>query len=218
VNTQTLNVRFPGQYFDSETGLHYNYFRYYDPETGRYITSDPIGLSGGLNIYAYVGGNPVRYYDPTGLERWDFDGQGDTSVCAYYDKLAKENPNCSFNNEAAKICRGQNSSVNRLTTTAIGITYLSSPAFIDSQSVVLNNIRRSLIASDQTARAAGNVDSKGCTCGDDIDAYHNDAFRDAGISPIFYGGNLAPQNTGANPVPYDPRGFDPVDDLFNFSR
>ncbi|KPJ92849.1 MAG: hypothetical protein AMJ55_09145 [Gammaproteobacteria bacterium SG8_15] len=63
----TLNLRFPGQYYDSETGLHYNYFRYYDPRTGRYITSDPIGLAGGLNTYGYVGGNPLYGYDPYGL-------------------------------------------------------------------------------------------------------------------------------------------------------
>ncbi len=57
----TFNLRFPGQYYDNETGLHYNYFRYYDPQTGRYITSDPIGLQGGLNTYPYANANPVRY-------------------------------------------------------------------------------------------------------------------------------------------------------------
>ena len=65
----TLNVRFPGQYYDQETGLHYNYFRYHDPGTGRYITSDPIGLRGGLNTYGYVGANPVAWYDLFGLDK-----------------------------------------------------------------------------------------------------------------------------------------------------
>jgi len=60
-------LRFAGQYYDSETGLHYNYFRYYDPTTGRYLTSDPIGLDGGLNTYLYAEGNPLRYIDPLGL-------------------------------------------------------------------------------------------------------------------------------------------------------
>lgn len=60
------NLRFPGQYFDSETGLHHNYFRDYDPALGRYIQSDPIGLSGGVNLYGYVKQNPLVYIDPEG--------------------------------------------------------------------------------------------------------------------------------------------------------
>ena len=57
----------PVQYYDQETGKHYNYFRDYDPSTGRYIQSDPIGLGGGLNTYGYVGANPLSYSDTKGL-------------------------------------------------------------------------------------------------------------------------------------------------------
>ncbi|KYF59240.1 hypothetical protein BE08_21830 [Sorangium cellulosum] len=61
--------RWPGQYEDEETGLHYNRFRYYDPVAGQYISRDPVGLLGGLNLFAYPA-NPMRLSDPLGLMPW----------------------------------------------------------------------------------------------------------------------------------------------------
>ncbi len=64
----TYNLRFPGQFFDQETGVHYNYLRdSYDPRGGRYLQADPIGLAGGINTYAYVNNAPTMYADQEGL-------------------------------------------------------------------------------------------------------------------------------------------------------
>ncbi len=62
----TSQLRLPGQYEDAESGLHYNFRRYYDPDVGRYLTEDPIGLDGGVNLYGYANANPLLYMDPRG--------------------------------------------------------------------------------------------------------------------------------------------------------
>ena len=78
----------PGQYYDAETGTHYNYFRDYDPSVGRYEQSDPLGLQGGINTYIYGGANPLRNIDPSG-RNWAIPaviGIGIVwGVCEFYD-------------------------------------------------------------------------------------------------------------------------------------
>jgi len=65
------NLRFPGQYYDAETGLHYNMARYYNPVIGRYTQSDPIGLGGGINTYVYVKNSPLSMIDLKGFYEYD---------------------------------------------------------------------------------------------------------------------------------------------------
>jgi len=68
VSTITNNLRFPGQYFDAETGLNYNYFRDYNPMIGRFLQADPLGIQEGVNhLFSYTANNPINYEDPDGL-------------------------------------------------------------------------------------------------------------------------------------------------------
>ncbi len=118
-----FNLRYPGQYFDAESGLHYNYFRSYDPRTGRYTQGDPIGLDGGWNRFAYVGANPLSYIDPKGLAQCFFDVARGVLHCISEDPKkdgyvggytsgnnnvagCKDNPDCENKPSVGPIPRG----------------------------------------------------------------------------------------------------------------
>lgn len=73
ISTITNNLRFPGQYYDAETGLNYNYYRDYNPVIGRYVEADRIGLRGGMNLYVYVSNRPTIYIDPMGEACYTYD-------------------------------------------------------------------------------------------------------------------------------------------------
>jgi RHS repeat-associated protein len=85
------NLRFPGQQYDAVVGLHYNYFRDYDPAVGRYVQSDPIGLMGGTNTFAYVMGTPISAFDLLGLIMKCFEA-GDLSKGHEGRNVLDENP------------------------------------------------------------------------------------------------------------------------------
>ncbi len=88
----TFNLRYPGQYFDQETKLHYNHFRSYDGRTGRYTQSDPIGLDGGWNRFSYVEGNPLSFADPEGLQtsvQWCYQSPANAATCNEAGMLPK---------------------------------------------------------------------------------------------------------------------------------
>ncbi len=96
-NPQKLHqpLRRQGQQYDEESGLHYNRHRYYDPMQGRYITQDPIGLAGGMNVYSYVYNRPLNFIDPKGLDIW-IEDQGPDEP-ALHQSINIGNPNGDYN-------------------------------------------------------------------------------------------------------------------------
>jgi RHS repeat-associated protein len=118
----TLNLRWPGHYFDAETGLHYNRFRYYDPHLGRYLQADPLGLAGGLNVYA-APANPVSQVDVLGWthpERPEVNGASSSSG-------AQQRPPANSGIETGHVSSYREQ--NRIAQTGDGIDHDHIPAF-----------------------------------------------------------------------------------------
>ena len=99
MSTKAGKGQFPGQYADDETGLNYNYFRDYDPVTGRYVESDPVGLRGGINTYSYANNEPTMLVDETGENAVGVGlGAGLLArVCQRAPKTCKELAKCIIN-------------------------------------------------------------------------------------------------------------------------
>ncbi len=90
ISTITNNLRFPGQYYDAETGLIYNYMRDYNSTIGRYIEADPIGLKGGPNVYIYANDNSINWNNVSGLDAntWTYGEIGSWAIKSYKDPSA----------------------------------------------------------------------------------------------------------------------------------
>ncbi|MDS7944268.1 RHS repeat-associated core domain-containing protein [Acinetobacter sp. V110_1] len=119
-----MPMRHAGQYFDSEVGIFYNYFRDYNPITGKYVESDPIGLDGGLNTYGYVGGDALGAVDPKGLATQAEVSKALSLLRKHYPNKFTKNPN----------------SVNFSDINGLGLTNLNNHIVMDSKRFNINGV------------------------------------------------------------------------------
>jgi len=154
----------------TETALNQNYFRDYDPAVGRYVESDPAGLGGGINTYAYVGNDPIDSFDPDGLGRRRIgdDPQVD-QTCSYYTGVCQRtggkcNYYCKF---APFICRHP------------GVI----PSLVGVSSSQISCIRTCLISEDKKAQKKGDSScpNGNCLSNDIIDDYHKTCYTKCGV-------------------------------------
>ncbi|ATQ79253.1 type IV secretion protein Rhs (plasmid) [Massilia violaceinigra] len=173
--TFTFNLRMPGQYYDRSTNLFHNYHRDYDPQTGRYIQSDPIGLAGGINTYAYVGGNPVSSIDPAGLADYTYD----------FSIYSKQNPVLQLWNVTAE----------KLADTLRGPDYVSASAnlYIVSGGVAMNLHNGNVYAQGSLLRSYPAPSGKlgfcavaGSIVGSGVDGAQTDSFLGGAGNQIGY--------------------------------
>ncbi|GLQ40764.1 RHS repeat-associated core domain-containing protein [Dyella nitratireducens] len=122
-NGYTYNLRFPGQYYDVETGFNYNLNRDYDQSTGRYIESDPTGLTGGLSTYAYAEGQPLNLVDQQGLATFfGFSPDQETKMKNAIDEAKEKLRNCDLGN-----CKNKPNSKERIISNLDNAAYVYTP-------------------------------------------------------------------------------------------
>lgn len=189
----TLNVRFPGQYYDAESGLHYNYFRDYDPSTGRYVQSDPIGLAGGLNTYAYVAGNPVNSIDPFGLKCnsqgcWLTPKEANLSKSGkyseYYDLACANGDSYAC---SAKEVAANDGILANLTNLRLESSLKDNGWEGCEVGGVMENIRQELAQAHALALSGATESMPKTPSREEISKFHNEIFFDYGADPVFGG-------------------------------